>query len=172
MIITISGRPGSGKSTVSKLVAKKLSLKHYSIGDFMRQIAESKNMTLLELSKQAEKDEKIDEELDEKQRSLALNENYFVIDARLGFYFIPFSFKVFLYVSKEEAAKRIAKRENISYEDALKQSTIRIKSEHKRYKKTYNVDYEKEKHFDLIIDTDNKTPKEICDLIVNTAKSL
>lgn len=172
MIITISGRPGSGKSTVSKLVAKNLSLKHYSTGDFMRQMAKDKGMTLLELSKQAEKDKRIDEELDERQRSLALNENYFVIDARLGFYFIPFSFKVFLFVSKEEAAKRIAKRENLSYEDALKQSTTRINSEHKRYKELYGVDYEKEKYFDLIINTDDKTPSEICDLIVNTTKSL
>ena len=46
MIITISGIAGSGKSTVAKLLAKKLNCKHYSVGDFMRQIAKEKNIPL------------------------------------------------------------------------------------------------------------------------------
>ena len=64
MIITISGKAGSGKSTIAKELAKKLKLKHYSIGDLMRQIAKEKNISLIELSKLAEKDNSIDKELD------------------------------------------------------------------------------------------------------------
>ena len=172
MIITISGRPGSGKSTVSKIVANKLNLKHYSTGDFMRDIAKNKNMTLLELSKLAQEDPSIDELLDERQRKLALNEENFVIDARLGFYFIPFSFKIYLKVSDKEAAKRIVKRENIDYDVALKQSITRIKSEHLRYKNKYGVDYEDEKNYDLFIDTDklnqNEFANKIIDIISNS----
>lgn len=172
MIITISGRPGSGKSTVCKLVAKELHLKHYSTGEFMRSIAKNKGISLLELLKLAEKDNSIDEELDERQRSLALNEDNFIIDARIGFFFIPWSFKIYLDVSLDEAARRVSKRENISFNKAKEESSQRLKSEHKRYLDLYDVNYEDKKHFDLVINTDDKTPKEICNIIVNAAKSL
>jgi len=66
MIITISGKAGSGKSTVAKQLAKKLNLKHYSIGDIMRKLAKEKNISLNELSKLAEKDKTIDLTLDKK----------------------------------------------------------------------------------------------------------
>lgn len=172
MIVTISGRPGSGKSTVSKLVAKRLGFKHFSTGDFMRQMAKDRGLSLLELSKIAEGDDSIDFELDERQRKLAFNEDNFVIDARLGFYFIPFSFKVYLDVSLDEAARRISGRESLSFEDALSKSKIRMESEHKRYLEKYEVNYEDKKHFDLVISTDDKSVDEIVSLVVDAAKSL
>lgn len=107
MIITISGTAGSGKSTVAKLLAKELDLKHYSIGDLMRKIAEERGLTLLELSKKAEESPDIDQELDKSQIELGKKQDNFVIDGRLSFHFIPSSYKVFLKVSDNEAAKRI-----------------------------------------------------------------
>ena len=38
MIITISGLPGSGKSTIGKMLAKKLGYKFYSMGDLRGKI--------------------------------------------------------------------------------------------------------------------------------------
>ena len=68
MIVTISGTPGSGKSTVGKLIAKKLGLKHYSIGNLMRSMAKEKGLTLGELGELAKTDNgKIDHELDDMQ---------------------------------------------------------------------------------------------------------
>ena len=99
MIITISGKPGSGKSTVAELIAKRLSLKHYSIGNFMREIAKEKGISLLELGKIAEKERWVDDELDKRQIELGGREDGFVIDSRLGFHFIPKSVKIFLDVN-------------------------------------------------------------------------
>ena len=39
MIITITGLPGSGKTSVAKHLAKHLHIKHYSMGDLFRKIA-------------------------------------------------------------------------------------------------------------------------------------
>lgn len=166
MIITISGIAGSGKSTVAKLLAKKLNYKHYSIGDFMRDMAKEKNITLLELSKLAEKDKAIDKELDKKQIELGKKQDNFVIDSRLGFHFIKNSKKIFLNVDLNEAAKRILKekRKHESYKDiqeSAEKIKTRIKSENKRYKEYYNIDYQNKTHYDIIIDTTDIKPEEI-----------
>ena len=50
-IITIAGANGSGKSSTAKKLALQLKFKHFSSGDFMRQIARENNTTLEELAK-------------------------------------------------------------------------------------------------------------------------
>lgn len=160
MIITISGKAGSGKSTIAKIIAKKLKLKHYSSGDFMRKIAEEHNLTLIELSKLAEKEIWVDKELDDRQIKLGKKEDNFIIDGRLSWYFIPKSTKIYLDVTPEIAAKRIygdkKNRTNegfTSFNDLIKKIKERTNSEKKRYKKYYNLDYHNKKHYDLVIDT-------------------
>ncbi|MFO8015868.1 MAG: AAA family ATPase, partial [Candidatus Woesearchaeota archaeon] len=49
MKITISGKPGSGKSTVARLVAERLGLNHYSLGDMQREVAREKCISMAEL---------------------------------------------------------------------------------------------------------------------------
>ncbi len=172
MIITISGIAGSGKSTVAKLLAKRLNYKHYSIGDFMREIAKERNLSLLELSKLAENDKTIDKELDKKQVELAKEDN-FVIDSRLGFHFIKDSIKVFLEVNLNEAAKRILKekREHEQYKDiqeSIEKIKTRINSEDRRYKDYYGIHYHDKDNYDIVIDTTEQKPEEIVEKILKT----
>ncbi|MBI2654170.1 nucleoside monophosphate kinase [Candidatus Woesearchaeota archaeon] len=87
MRITISGKAGTGKSTVAKLLAHKLNLKHYSIGDLMRAMAKEKGITLLELNQLAEQDKSIDLELDDKLKELGQEKDNFVVDGRLTAFF-------------------------------------------------------------------------------------
>lgn len=157
MIITISGTPGSGKSTLAKNLARKLGLKHYSTGDLMREMAAERHISLIELSKIAEKDRSIDEELDQRQIELGKTEEDFIIDGRLSFHFIPNSIKIFITASQKERAERIyadniRKENNISFESTLKDLKRREISEKRRYKKYYNLDYTKKSQYDLVID--------------------
>ncbi len=178
MIITISGVPGSGKSSVAKLLALKLGLRHYSTGDFMRLIAEERGITLLELSKIAERDKSIDKELDAYSMKLGEKEDNFVLDARLGFHFIPRSVKVFLGVLPEEAANRIfnspkhklQEKENKNYETTLRNIRKRMESERKRYISLYGVDYGDKRNYDLVINTDEKSIDMVCDEVVSFIK--
>ena len=57
MIITISGSAGSGKSTIVVMISKKLNIKRYSVGDFRRNLAKEKNITLEQLNKIGEKED-------------------------------------------------------------------------------------------------------------------
>lgn len=172
MIITLAGTPGSGKSTAAKMVAKELEYKHYSVGDLMRSLSEKHGISLLELSKQAEKSDAIDQELDEMQISLAKKEDNFVIDSRLGWHFIPHSFKVFLTVSEEEAAQRIFndrrhhEHENLTLEQTRENIRKRKTSEEERYAKYYSINPDDENHYDLVIDTTGKKPETTRDTIL------
>ena len=166
MKITISGAVGSGKSTISRILAKKLGYIHYSIGEFMREIAKKRNLSIMELSDRAEVDPTIDEELDEKQKSIGKEKDNFIMDSRLGFHFIPDSLKIFFTVDIKEAAKRIYndKRAEETYKD-VEEAIIflkkRMRSENIRYKEYYGIDFPKKQHFHLIIDTTDKTPEEV-----------
>ena len=106
MIVTISGVAGSGKTTIAKLLAKQLNLDHYSSGDLMRKLAKEKNISLLKLSKIAEKDKSIDKELDQRQIQLGKTKDNFVIDGRLSALFIPNAkYKIFLDCNDDVRAK-------------------------------------------------------------------
>jgi CMP/dCMP kinase len=182
MKITISGVAGSGKSTVAKMVAEKLGFKHYSAGDFMREIASDKDVSLLELSEIAEKDRSIDEDLDKRTKKLDSEEDNFVMDSRLAFHFIESSFKVFLDVDDNEAAKRVftaiqkkSKGREVEKESTTLKSTLegikrRRGSEKLRYKKYYNLNPFDKNNYDIVIDTTNMTAAEVAEKIVSAAK--
>ena len=177
MIITISGKAGSGKSTVAKLIAKKLGLRHYSVGDVMREMASDKGITLLELNKLAETDKSIDFELDDRLKKMGKEKNNFVVDGRLTAFFIPNAdARVFLDAENSVRAKRIlgdVREEEIN--ENLKSTMDNIEkresSEKKRYKKYYGVDYMNSELYNLLIDTSSMTPQEVADSIVKFVKN-
>ena len=176
MIITITGPPGSGKSTIARLLCEKLNLKHYSVVDFRRKIAEKRGITLEELNKEDEKTGETDRLADEWQKKLGKTENNFVIDGRLPAYFIPNSVKIFLKVDPKVGAERVIKYRNGSavekyknIEDAVVKMHQREESDKKRYRNLYGVEYDK-LDFDLIIDTTNDNPESIVKKILEFAK--
>jgi len=172
MIITIAGTVGSGKSTVGRIIAKRLGLKHYSIGDLMREMAEQRKISLMDISKLAEKDRSIDEELDQRQISLGMEDDDFVIDGRLSFHFIPKSFKIFLDADELVRAKRvladnIRKEHNINLNNTVENMKRRVLSEKKRYRKYYKINPYSKKLYDLIVDTTKLSPNEVADTIID-----
>lgn len=176
MIITISGKIGSGKSTVAKALAKKLNLRHFSTGDVMRKIAEEKGLTPIELNRLAEKDSSFDRMIDSKTKEFGKKEDDFVMDSRLAFHFIPDSIKVFLDVSLDVAAKRIFSQkraeetENISLSATREKIREREASELKRYMQMYGLDYTDKSNFDLVVDTSKLDVDEIVAKIIDFLK--
>ncbi len=170
MIITIAGRAGSGKSTVAKMLAKELGYKHYSTGDIVRELAKERGMTLEELMKLSETTPDFDKHIDAYQKELGKKEDNFVLDGRLGWYFIPHSKKIFLEVSSEVAGQRIfkdklaGKRSEQAIQD-MQEARLRSKErdtrDAERYKKIYGFLWDEPKNFDLVIDTSIPTAEEV-----------
>ena len=164
-IITICGVLGSGKSTAAKRVATKLGYPHFSGGDFMRDMARERGITLAEFSVMAETDPEIDKEIDRRQKDYMQTHDKFVIDSRLGWFWAPESFKVFLTLDLDTAAERVygdlqAKMRADEMQTAETLEAVRARlaerfeSERKRYYGYYVIENHFDpKHFDLVIDT-------------------
>ena len=181
MIISLAWRQGSGKTTVGKLLAEKLWFQRFSTGDFMREMAMEKGMTLMELNTFSETDGgKIDFILDDRQRVLWEEKDDFIIDARLAWHFIPRSFKVYLTVDDQIGASRIIQDStnplrhstdvHSSLTEAIETTKARRESETKRYLSLYQVDNHDFSHYDLVIDTTNTPPNEVTDKILSALK--
>ena len=162
MIITISGTPGSGKSSIAKAVAKRMNYRFYSAGDVRGQYALERGMTIDELNKLAEKDPASDLLVDEYMRQISAKEDNIVVDARLGFYFIPNSIKVFIDADADVRANRILKSSRKdehynNFNEAKKAIQRRIESDIRRYRHIYNINPYETRHYDLMVDSTEKS---------------
>jgi CMP/dCMP kinase len=172
MIITISGMPGSGKSTVGRLLAKQLGYKFYSVGDFRGEMAQKLGLTIDELNKVGEKDFWTDQKADDWQKKISRTEDNVVVDGWLAFHFIPKSLKIFIEVDAKTAAHRIFINQRpdekyLNSEVAVeKQITTRLEETRKRFLKYYQVDFLNKDYYDLIIDSTNILPQEVVNKII------
>jgi CMP/dCMP kinase len=175
MIITLSGKPGSGKSSIAKIIAQKLKYEFFSAGDYRGEIALKHNITIDQLNEIGKKEFWTDKEVDDKLKSLS-KQNNLVVDGWLSCYFIKNSKKIFLDVKLNEAAKRIFKDQR---PDEEKKETVkevekmlknRLDQTKKRYKKYYHIDFTNEKYYDLIIDTTDLTKKQVIEKILSFCK--
>lgn len=173
MKITIAGTPGSGKSTVGKLLAKKLNYGYYDVGQLRRDIAEKRGISLEQLNVIGEKEDWTDKEVDNSIKLVGQKQDNIVVVGRTAFHFVPDSLKVFLECDLEVGAKRIFKGKKrstehyYSFEDAVKRLKERVESDKERYLKYYSLDPYNKKHFDLIIDTTNLSIKQVLDKILD-----
>lgn len=171
MIITISGLHGTGKSTIGKLIAQKLKFHYYSTGQAFRDLAQEMNMTLEEFTEYVEKNPEIDKKLDSKIIEIAQKGNI-IIDSQLSAYILKSiaDFKILLICPIETRVKRMAERDNTNFDDKLKETALREKSELERFKSLYQIDlsdFEKSGLiYDLVINTENLTVEEILQKIL------
>ncbi|MFT5036740.1 MAG: cytidylate kinase [Candidatus Azotimanducaceae bacterium] len=180
-IITVSGKPGSGKSSTSDKVAELLSYTRYSAGEQARKYIRENKITLALFNKMAEDDRSIDQAIDEVLRKFR-EQSDVVIDSRLGFYWIPESFKVYLDLNIDVATARIY-RDIDSNEGRLKSGEVansmsevtqhvknRLENEKRRYRALYGVNPYDLSHYDLVIDTARHSPQTVALTVFDTYK--
>jgi cytidylate kinase len=171
--ITVSGTPGSGKSTIAQLLHEELGIKYINSGMIFRETAEKYKMSLEKFGKFCEKNSKVDKELDARQVEL-LKKGEIILEGRLAGWLayknkIP-SFKIIIDADVETRAKRIVNREGGSIEKRKKEIIEREKSESKRYKAYYGIVLGNHSIYDLVVDSSEKTPEEIIKNILKKLK--
>lgn len=168
MLITISGTPGSGKTTVARLLSEQLGLPHVYAGDLYRREAERRGLSLEDFNRLSEQDHSIDRELD-RQVVEALHRGNAIIEGRLAAFFaraegIP-AFKVYLTASETVRAQRVSQREGGDARAQLQANEERQCSDARRYQAIYGFDLQDTSLYDLVLCTDHTPAQELADLI-------
>ena len=176
-IISLAGELASGKGTVSKILMEELQYGIYRNGEYFRKLAKDMNMSVTEFNEYVEARPEIDRQIEKSAAEYAKDHTKFIIDARLGWYAVPESFKVYLRVDINEAARRAFNDENRkdtecfnSIEEQKEDMIKRYTLENERYFKLYNVHKEDLSNYDLVIDTTDLTPKEVANKIIEEYK--
>lgn len=172
MQIVISGTPGSGKSTVAKLIAERLKLKYYAVGELQRRYAKERKISIAEFMRTAENYPMLDREIDNMQEELGKQEDDFILDSRLGAFFLPnATLKIFLTAKPEIRAKRIwgDKRQEETAKTPtalLEKMDARDASDDMRFEKLYEVSYKDPKLYTVTIDTSALDPIQVVEKII------
>jgi predicted cytidylate kinase len=170
MLITVSGLPGSGKTTVARLVSRRLGLRHVYAGDVFRKEAERRGLTLEQFSRLAETDHEIDRALDRDMIDIARLGNV-LLEGRLAGFMATreglAAFKVRLEAAEDVRAARIAKRENAPLDDVRQRMREREESDARRYRAIYGFDYYDRDLYDLVAATDDTMPEDTAALIAD-----
>ena len=171
MVITISGLPGAGTSTVAKLLADALRLERVDGGTVFRLMAAEAGLDVGEFSVVAERDPEIDLELDQRLADRVRDGNV-VLESRLAGWIATIeevdATRVWIDAAEEERARRVALREHVEAAAALEANRAREASERRRYRTYYGIDLDDRSVYDLVVDSTATSPQAIVESIVTT----
>lgn len=158
-LVTISGPPASGTSTLTQNLAEELNYEVINGGDIFRRIAEERGLTLAELTELSEEDDSIDKELDNRLEQIITDHvngerepdgEGLIVESRLAGWHADgrADLSVHLHAPIEVRAERIDKRE-----ESVEELAERERSEAKRYNEYYGIDISDMSAYDVVIDT-------------------
>lgn len=173
MLVTVSGPPGSGKSTTAEGIADTLGIEHVSGGDIFRDMAAEQDMTPVEFNEYAEGDASIDRDLDRRLREIAVQQEDVILESRLAGWLAGehADFRIWLDAPLPVRAERIANREGKTIERARKETQRREESEAKRYLEYYDIPIGNLSIYDLVYNTARWSENGIHDLLVYTLRA-
>ena len=169
MLITISGLPGAGTSTVARLVADALGVERVDGGTVFRAMAAERGLDVGSFSLVAENDPEIDLELDQRL-AIRAREGDLVLESRLAAWIVTNegldALRVWVDADEHERARRVAAREAVDAAAALEANRAREASERRRYRTYYAIDLDDQTVYDLVIDSTGIEPEAIAESIV------
>ncbi|WP_435119503.1 (d)CMP kinase [Halolamina sp. C58] len=155
MLLTVSGPPGSGKSTNAEILAERFDLEHISGGDIFRQLADERGYPPVEFNELAEEEEQIDKDLDRRLRTIAATRDDVLLESRLAGWLAAENadLRFWLDAPLSVRAERIAEREDKTVPEARATTERREQSEAKRYADLYDIDIHDLSIYDAAINT-------------------
>ena len=179
MILTITGAPCSGKSTVARMLELKYGFDRMSTGKIVRDMAKERGLDIVEMQEVLNADPTIDQKIEERQKQIGIEraDDKLIMEARLAWYAVPHSFKVYVTIPEDEMARRFlqdSERENdrevSSIEEAREVLSYRRGQEIERYKKIYGIDLSDMSNFDYVAVNYEKSAEQTADEIYEAYK--
>lgn len=172
MIITITGKPCTGKSTMAEIFVKKYGFDRVYAGAIFKRHARELGIDITELCKSEQIyaiDRQVDKELEEIYHS-RLKDNL-LIESRTSWSFMPKAFNVFIDIPDSVMAERLFNSDRPENErgktldEALQKVIERYNADVSRYKLLYNIDCDNLNNYTYVIDNSNLTPEQTADKI-------
>lgn len=170
VLITVGGPPGSGTSTVCKLLQDKLGLEYVYAGQIFRDMASENGLSLEDFSRKCEGEPEIDIELDRRMTYRARSGDVILEGRMIG----PLckrddieSVRVYLDADPAIRASRVMERDGGELEKVIQMMSDREGSERIRYLNYYGIDPTDKKWYDLVIDSGAITPGKEVEIILD-----
>ena len=178
LVICISGMAGTGKSTLAKKLAKKYNLRYYSGGDALKELAKEEGYDIsvrgwwesslgLQFLQTRLVDPKFDKKVDDKLLEYAIQGNV-LLDSWTMPWLLKGGFKIWLEASFQKRAARVAERDNLPFEEAVKVLGEKESRTKAIYKGLYGFTLGEDlTPFDFVLDTDNLSASEVFEVLCN-----
>jgi len=167
-VVTVTGPPGSGKSTAGRRVAASLGLEYRAAGDLFRAEAARRGMDLAAFGAYAEAHPEVDRTLDAGMQALAVPGR--LLDGRIQGALCRRAgrpvWALVVTASEEARAARVAGRDGGTPESTAAALRARAESERRRYRAFYGIDVDAEPA-DLTVDATDAGPEEVARTIVD-----
>jgi cytidylate kinase len=174
VLVTLSGLPGSGTSTVARMAAAALGLDHLDGGTVFRTVAAEQGMSLAAYAALAEHDEGIDRALDDRLTERAKAGDV-LLESRLAGWLATRAdldaLRVWIRCDEEVRARRVAGRDGHEAQEALVHNRDRERSERARYLGYYGIDLTDLSIYDLVLDSTESGPDHLVSAITAAAES-
>jgi len=166
-MVTVSGPPGCGATTVADMLADHLDCQHVSGGDIVRELAAERDMSLTQFLALADENDEIDRLVDRRLQSIAKawgdSGKPFVLQSRLAGWLAgpDADFRVWLDAPTEVRMARKA-------DDTETESELRVRevAEVGRFKSYYGIDATDRRFYDLHINTARWGPEMTLDVLL------
>ncbi|HTP53594.1 MAG TPA: cytidylate kinase family protein [Thermoplasmata archaeon] len=167
-VVTLGGPPGSGKSTAGRLVAEALRLELRSAGELFRAEAVRHGLTLEAFGAYALAHPEVDRALDAAMQALAAPGR--ILEGRLQGALCRRAgtpvHAIVVTASEAERARRVAGRDHLAVEEALRRIREREESERTRYRSFYGIDLGAAPS-DLTVDSTDLAPGAVAQAILD-----
>jgi len=158
MIIAVSGFTGSGKNTLGELLAKELGYR--LVCPTFKDLAKEEGIPLMAFQKKAEKDPDIDRKFDALLKKETAGGNC-VVTTWLGPWMTDADVRLRVFAPLRTRAERIAKRDGMTLDEAMKHVKERDEQNIRRYKKVYKIDIESDDAFDACLNAGAYKPEKL-----------
>ncbi len=172
LLITVSGPPGCGATTVCEGLSTALDCGYASGGDIFRQLADDRGMSLSQLIAKTDETDEIDRALDQRLRTIAekwgASNKAFVLESRLAGWVAGnrADLRIWLDAPNEVRVDRTQDREEMEAE-----MRVREVSEAGRYQSYYGIDINDRSFYDLSINTARWSPEATLEMILSAVEA-
>jgi cytidylate kinase len=175
--IALSGTVASGKTSLGHLLAKQLNIPFFSVGQFLREYANSKSYSIHHLMNQINSNPKYNLLIHRLVSIHILKYDEYVIDYRLGYLLTPKPFSIFLTVSNSVAANRLANEGklyeiNYSVSSPFEYVVKRNDALKCKFLSCFSSNFEDSTNYDLVLDTVILNQNEMVKLVIEKYRKI